>query len=416
MLQGSSSSSSTQARTLEIVNYVQESNLTERVAEKLSTSDFEYGNQGLGNQRNARHTHMSALSPTIPRMRELLKVLKWSDGSARLVWVHDEKEEATFVFRGVIIEHDLPPVSSIDDLPSNIRWARQSIALSGMGSQTFTDVVRGIKNVHKLMDSAYKVGTLKTWWTDNILGDPRIELSNRYITPHDQLYGASAVTIPKTVDPYGILARVSSQVGVYTEENVVTYFQRKESVLRSDARTDTEEGSEEGEVEEEVRKVEYEAVDPSIVRTGQIVEVHTSFATVPLAGLRRQTSRSPSMSSTMSSFKMVAQLRSIAIIDQEITDGLDAWKSTQHPSPATTTEPPMVLKRKAGYDLHPIIFKQKRAKRPANRPTEDVTNASSPVPPATRTSNQGPALLFGTVRTNEIPEGRGDVNMPDAVD
>lgn len=58
-------------------------------------------------------------------------------------------------------------------------------------------------------------------------GEILFHMGNRYLTPIKEIFGATKMSIPSTVDPNGYLSRVSGEGYVYTDDNHIHYFERR---------------------------------------------------------------------------------------------------------------------------------------------------------------------------------------------
>lgn len=109
--------------------------------------------------------------------------------------------------------------------PARYRYVRQSVKLSGAGTQAFSEGKRSIEQMHEMLDRYFEENSLEA-----IGGEAdTIELANRYLTPKKDAPQAQHIGFDKRVDPKGVLEDMAREGEgfVHTEDNVVGYWQRK---------------------------------------------------------------------------------------------------------------------------------------------------------------------------------------------
>jgi hypothetical protein len=112
---------------------------------------------------------------------------------------------------------------NVHRLSKNVLAAKQSITITGLGCDAFSKSARAILEIHSLFASALPPDSLQMWtplMDENCIC---LEFSNRYLTPVHEA-DLEAVDLGPEIDPVGILAS-NAQGGIYTEDNVVTYFE-----------------------------------------------------------------------------------------------------------------------------------------------------------------------------------------------
>ncbi|KAF8075764.1 hypothetical protein FPV67DRAFT_1407739 [Lyophyllum atratum] len=193
-----------------------------------------------------------------------------------------ENEEVVFSVQGSILQKDLPPfLGKPPSVRSKIKYLRQNITLSGLGTPTFRDAMRSTGEIFGLFDRQFNEGFLQPWVAtmDPSGGEDLLEASNRYLTPKRDASAASAVEFDHEVDPKGTLQAMAGNDHFHTDDNVVLYYKRRT---------------------EDDGRYSYQKIGPQSFRTGDIVEIQVSFVVVPLKGEK---------------YKMISVLRSIAFID-----------------------------------------------------------------------------------------------------
>ncbi|KAF8240890.1 hypothetical protein L208DRAFT_1230415 [Tricholoma matsutake] len=103
-----------------------------------------------------------------------------------------------------------------------------------------------------------------------------LEASNRYLTAQRDTPGMVSIPIPASIDPHGILSKLTKEGFIYGKENKVQFYQVHMNT-------------------EDTKHIEPAA--PHIFQIGDIVKIQVSFVVVPLKDNK---------------YKMIVMLRSIA--------------------------------------------------------------------------------------------------------
>lgn len=117
-------------------------------------------------------------------------------------------------------------------LPSSLIKASQSITLTGLGSETFERAVKGLLALHDVLRASLG-DNLDTWTPDVLNGMFIIEFWNRYTSTTREAKDDIVVTLPESVDPFGILRKrmADSQSGtLYLADNQVEYYERQKII------------------------------------------------------------------------------------------------------------------------------------------------------------------------------------------
>ena len=110
-----------------------------------------------------------------------------------------------------------------------LRYLRQRVVLTGLGSATFTSALEAAGEVYGCFDRQFSEGILESWTCseEKSFGFPCLDVSNRYLTPAKEAKGQE-VAFQKGVDPRGVLRGMVNSDGtcsyVHTEDNQVQYF------------------------------------------------------------------------------------------------------------------------------------------------------------------------------------------------
>ena len=110
-------------------------------------------------------------------------------------------------------------------LPKQPITAKQSVVLTGLGSDKFDQCARGILEVHTKLSSSLPPGSLQLWRPLTDQGRICLEFSNRYFASGTDSMDQSDVALGSGIDPAGVLAQECPE-GRHTEDNVVLYFDR----------------------------------------------------------------------------------------------------------------------------------------------------------------------------------------------
>ncbi|KAF8811793.1 hypothetical protein BYT27DRAFT_7017840, partial [Phlegmacium glaucopus] len=190
-------------------------------------------------------------------------------------------EEAVFTIQGVLSGKNLPPVTEKIRSTSQACYLRQGVTLIGSGTPTFEEAINAAQEIYGIFDRNVQDTSLKSWSLSSspITQGRALDASNRYLTSKRDAPAMVSIPIPATIDPRGILKKLTKEGFLYSEENKVQYYQ----VHKSDEGTNR-----------------FEPVGPEIFRIGDIVEIQVSFIAVPLKDNKH---------------KMIVVLRSIALLD-----------------------------------------------------------------------------------------------------
>jgi hypothetical protein len=108
-----------------------------------------------------------------------------------------------------------------------MKYFRQNVSLTGLGSATFSSALDTAQVIYKHFDREFLEGKLDSWSptrsTDSRLDS--LDISNRYLTPLRDVGGLVENTpFHKGVDPQNILCDMAKNNHIHTEDNYVEYF------------------------------------------------------------------------------------------------------------------------------------------------------------------------------------------------
>lgn len=103
--------------------------------------------------------------------------------------------------------------------------ARQTVTLSGLGTEGFNQAVLALLKIHQFFRDNCAEGQVGNWVTHKDRGHPILTFGNRYLTTVTQDQPSQKVLSLDDVDPLKIL-RNAVPDAVHTTENQVLYFER----------------------------------------------------------------------------------------------------------------------------------------------------------------------------------------------
>jgi len=110
-------------------------------------------------------------------------------------------EEAVFTIQGVL--------SNKNSATSQIRYLRQSVTLTGLGTPTFEQAVDAAQEIYGLFDRSFEDGTLESWTTSTT--------QSRACMIH--------IPFSPAIDPRGFLEQMLKGNYVHGDDNTVEYYQ-----------------------------------------------------------------------------------------------------------------------------------------------------------------------------------------------
>ena len=106
-------------------------------------------------------------------------------------------------------------------------FLRQSVSLSGLGSQSFSSAIEAIQEIHQMFGRTFAAGTLEQWTPNEFEGTQAIDVANRYFTPRHQATQDQITPFSPLVDPDSVLTTAMECDGTYTHtiDNEVDYYE-----------------------------------------------------------------------------------------------------------------------------------------------------------------------------------------------
>ncbi|TFY61611.1 hypothetical protein EVG20_g6988 [Dentipellis fragilis] len=223
-------------------------------------------------------------------------------------------EEAILEVPGVLLAHNLPPITDRTQLPRDrVHFAEQSVTVTGLGYDAFERAIHAIRNIHTLFSTRHR--DLQLWHPERRLQHPCLTFRTRYVTSKKIADPSVQIPFPSSIDPKGILASTFQGRGVRLEDNDVQFFCAKKGARRGGH--------------------SFQTIRPGIFRVGQVVHLQVAFCVVP--------------STKGACHYLVPKLRSIALMDSSVHD--DFLFSSAWTGAAASPKVPKVvsLKRRVGY-------------------------------------------------------------------
>ncbi|KAG6809500.1 hypothetical protein H0H92_016009 [Tricholoma furcatifolium] len=142
------------------------------------------------------------------------------------------EDELVFTLYGTIIAQSLPPfhrsVTNIKDL-NRAKYLKQGVTIGGAGSKQFEHSLLAIGQIHEEFDKSFKQGELEG--LSHEYKDDHgtvVSATNRLLTPTgDTAASDRHIPFDNTCDPHGALEALVRNGFKHTEDQVVSYLERK---------------------------------------------------------------------------------------------------------------------------------------------------------------------------------------------
>ncbi len=107
-----------------------------------------------------------------------------------------------------------------------IKYLRQSISLTGLGTPHFESSIKAILDIYALFSRSVPREKLQQCsFIDRYGTYSGIEMSNRYFSPKKDFPTSKSVPFSSDIDPKGILTRAAGTNFIHAEQNVVSYYE-----------------------------------------------------------------------------------------------------------------------------------------------------------------------------------------------
>ncbi|KAF8230255.1 hypothetical protein L208DRAFT_1282863, partial [Tricholoma matsutake] len=136
-------------------------------------------------------------------------------------------EETVFSIQGLLSGKNLPPIIEKIRLTSQGHHLRQGVSLLSCGTHTFEQVLDVAQEIYSLFNHNVEEVSLESWTlttTPSIMQGNTLEASNRYLAAKRDAPTMASVPILASVDPRGILDKLTKEGFIYGEENEVRYY------------------------------------------------------------------------------------------------------------------------------------------------------------------------------------------------
>jgi hypothetical protein len=108
---------------------------------------------------------------------------------------------------------------------SYLKYMRQSVAITGLGSEIFQKNLEVIKTIQAIFSREFQENALVDWTSTIFQKTESIDIANRYFVPRQDASPSSSVELHPSIDPTGRLRSLASRDFVHTEDNEVQYYE-----------------------------------------------------------------------------------------------------------------------------------------------------------------------------------------------
>lgn len=111
--------------------------------------------------------------------------------------------------------------------PRQRSFLRQATTLSGLGSETFSQAITGIQDIHRQFSRTFSPGSLEPWVPNQFEGHEAVDTANCFFTPRSQAKTEEITPFSNNVDSDGILTNAMGQDDKFTHtiDNEVDYYE-----------------------------------------------------------------------------------------------------------------------------------------------------------------------------------------------
>ncbi|KAF6744858.1 hypothetical protein DFP72DRAFT_1078067 [Ephemerocybe angulata] len=181
-----------------------------------------------------------------------LRLVKQSEG---------EHEEATVAVRGILCDKTLPPIYTLASHKfEHVRYLRQFVRLTGLGSMSFHDSLTRIDDIESRFREADGVTHLEGFSFGEFEEEECVAMHARYLTERRFVLGQRHIPFPPEIDPNDALEAARGTKFIRIADNVVQYSKK---VVNEDG------------------TVLYEPLSPAEFKMGDIVEATGTFVAYP---------------------------------------------------------------------------------------------------------------------------------------
>ncbi|KAF8125100.1 hypothetical protein EV363DRAFT_1176464 [Boletus edulis] len=228
--------------------------------------DFEHAERVLNEYASTR-LNDKLVAPFVAYNKESNILKNWRTSApddhnvSRMVYKDSETgdvTEAVLTVQGYVLRKELPPILSVPRKANVARYLRQAVTLTGLGTSFFENAIETVRGAHTHLARNYPAGRVTPWKPEKFKGQGVLEISNRYLTSRHRQSSSPVVAFQRGVDPKNIISRLANDQYDHLEENQVRYYKLNEEYTK------------------------FETCDPSIFRSGDLVEVNFSVFAFPI--------------------------------------------------------------------------------------------------------------------------------------
>ena len=180
---------------------------------------------------------------------------------------------------------------------------KQGIQLMGVNGSNFDTCIENLKRLNRILARQVPEGALDAYVPGNILNYSTIDVGTRYFTSRKDDPTGALIAFDRSVDPRGILTAMNDSSYFHGQDNEVLYYSA--STVGNDRQRRWVSLSKIRRGTDDQRNVRFVKAEPATFRVGDIVEVQLTVSAIPVRRNR---------------FKMIVQLRAIALLDREFTE------------------------------------------------------------------------------------------------
>ncbi|KAF6748638.1 hypothetical protein DFP72DRAFT_1073997 [Ephemerocybe angulata] len=139
----------------------------------------------------------------------------------------EEQHEVSVTIPGIICEKTLPPVYQVrSSKPEHVRYFRQFVRLTGLGSHTFEASQDRLNEVFERFRSAEGVENMKGFNFGRYEEQYCVDLHSRYLTERRYVPGQRHIDFTNDIDPDHALEDARDTQFIRVEDNVVQYSKK----------------------------------------------------------------------------------------------------------------------------------------------------------------------------------------------
>ena len=113
------------------------------------------------------------------------------------------------------------------------KYIRQAIQLTGLDTMAFGASIENIYKVHDIFSRNFPENALQPFAVDHFMDYTCVNLATRYFTSRRDDPYTPAISIPREIDPNGVLTATSNDAYFFGPDNEVQYYKCIQSRQRN---------------------------------------------------------------------------------------------------------------------------------------------------------------------------------------